>query len=95
MTVSDDAETPLWVTGPGQQQRPRPIPRACALCSAPPASAFGLCRPHLAEAAAELARLAPPVQSTAPASDRPAAVPFAALCRRCGRPGHDARTCDA
>lgn len=90
MTVPD-AETPLWVVGRGVP-RPRTVPRSCALCAAPPASAFGLCRPHLAEAAAELARLAP---SAPPGGDRPEAVRFGELCRRCGRPGHDTRRCDA
>jgi len=91
--MTDDAEA-LWIVGSGQP-RPRPLPRSCGLCSAPPASAFGLCRPHLAEAAAELARLAPPAPPASPASDRPAAISFSVLCRRCGRPGHDARGCDA
>jgi ribosomal protein S14 len=93
VTVSDDTET-LWIVGSGQP-RPRSLPRSCALCTAPPASAFGLCRPHLAEAAAELARLTPSARPASQLGDRPASVPFSALCRRCGRPGHDARGCDA
>jgi ribosomal protein S14 len=94
VTVSDGAETPLWVVGSGAP-RPRPLPRSCALCASPPASAFGLCRPHLAAAAAELTRLTPSAQPVGSASDRPEATRFSELCRRCGRPGHDARRCDA
>jgi ribosomal protein S14 len=94
VTVSDDVETPLWVVGSGVP-RPRTMPRSCALCASPPASAFGLCHRHLAEAAAELARLTPSAHPADSASDRPEATRFSELCRRCGRPGHDARGCDA
>jgi len=62
-------------------------------CPDPPASPLGFCTRHLREAAAEAAQLA---HRTADLDDsRPSSIPFAALCRRCGRPGHDQRACDA
>jgi hypothetical protein len=72
--------------------RPRPLPPSCALCPAPPASPLGLCRDCLSAAATEHARLTP--QAPEPDDRRPASVPFAQLCPRCGRPGHDVRRCD-
>lgn len=89
---NDTEEAPLWVTGSGRP-RPRQVPARCALCKDPPASTFGLCTRHLTAAAAEAARLLP---RPAPSDDRrSSSVPFSALCTRCGRPGHDQRTCDA
>lgn len=46
-------------------------------------------------AGAELARQAPADPPASPVGDRPASTPFRALCRRCGRPGHEAQDCDA
>jgi len=60
-------------------------------CPDPAATEAGFCAGHLRQAAAELARLGP-LQGSDP---RPSAVAFADLCGRCGRPGHDRRTCDA
>jgi hypothetical protein len=92
MTASDDTETAaLWAVG-GGHQRPRLLAKSCALCAVPPASPLGLCRSHLEQAAAELARLAP---RTAELDGRPSSVPVRALCARCGRPGHGIRNCDA
>lgn len=62
-------------------------------CPAGPASALGICRGHLADAALEHARLAPALPSQA--SRSPASVPFRSLCPRCGRPGHAREDCDA
>lgn len=61
-------------------------------CLVLPASSLGLCAGHLREAAAEHARL----NGMPSQADRsPASIPFAALCRRCGQPGHTPDTCDA
>ena len=79
-----------------RQPRPRPQPlppTSCALCPDAPATPFGLCLDCLREAAAELGRLTP--RALEPDDRRPASVPFAALCQRCGRPGHDAPSCAA
>jgi hypothetical protein len=92
MTTSEDTETPLWVVGGGRPQ-PRAVAAHCALCQDPPASEFGLCRRHLAAAAAEAARLLPR-QATQDGS-RPAIASYRSLCHRCGRPGHGVRDCDA
>jgi hypothetical protein len=92
MTVSDDTEAPLWAIGSGRP-KPRQAPARCALCQAPPASAFGLCARCLAAAAAEATRLRPHL--AAPDDSRPASTAYSTLCRRCGRSGHDARSCDA
>jgi hypothetical protein len=73
--------------------RPRPLPASCALCAAPAASPLGLCPDCLSAAAAEHARLSPRAPELE--DGRPASVPFAALCPRCGRSGHDVRRCDA
>lgn len=88
MTVSEDTETPLWAAG-SRHARPRPVPAKCALCPAPPASAFGLCIRCLASAAAEHALVAPP------AKGRLSDIQARDLCRRCGRSGHNAGECDA
>jgi hypothetical protein len=80
-------------TADRRRRPPRPrTPTSCALCPAPPASPLGLCRDCLSAAATEHARLAP--QAPEPDDRRPASVPFAELCPRCGRPGHDVRGCD-
>jgi hypothetical protein len=92
VTVSDDTDTPLWAVGSGRP-RPRQLPARCALCQDPPASTFGLCVRCLAAAVAETTRLRP--RQSAPADVRPSTTPYSDLCRRCGRPGHDARGCDA
>lgn len=92
MTLPDDARAPLWLVGSGRP-RPRPVPAKCGLCQAPPASEFGLCRDHLAAAAAEASRLLP--RPPDPDDGRTSSTPYRSLCRRCGRPGHDARGCDA
>jgi len=63
-----------------------------AACPELPASPAGFCAGHLREAAAELARLTPRGD---PDDPRPCSVPYTELCQRCGRPGHDAGTCDA
>lgn len=62
-------------------------------CPEPPASPAGFCAGHLRQAAAELARLTP--RAGDPDDPRPDSVPFRDLCARCGRPGHDAGSCDA
>jgi hypothetical protein len=93
MTVSDDTEAPLWAIGCGRP-KPRQAPAKCALCADPPASVFGLCARCLAAAAVEAARLRPR-PAAASEDGRSSSNPFSALCRRCGRPGHDARSCDA
>jgi len=58
-------------------------------CQEPPETPLGLCLRHLGEAAAEYARM------TGQSDGRPSSVRFEDLCARCGRPGHDPRTCDA
>jgi hypothetical protein len=88
MTVSDDTETPLWVVGSGRQ-RSRPVPPKCALCPAPPASAFGLCDRCLSAAAAEHALITPE------SGRRPDSVQVRDLCSRCGSSRHSRATCDA
>lgn len=71
----------------------RPLPASCALCRGRAETPFGLCLGCLRAAADELARLVP--RPPDPDDGRPASVPFAALCSRCGRSGHDVRRCDA
>ena len=91
MTAST-TQPSLW-DAPHTARRPRrQIPASCALCPASPASPLGLCRDCLSAAATEHARLTP--QAPEPDDRRPASVPFAQLCPRCGRPGHDVRRCD-
>jgi hypothetical protein len=73
------------------ERRPRAVPATCALCGALPASAFGLCRAHLAEAADELARLTP--RTADPDDPRPSAVHARDLCGRCGSWKHRRAEC--
>jgi hypothetical protein len=62
-------------------------------CPHPPAGPLGLCVGHLAAASEEYARL---LSDPAPDNgSRPSDTPYRDLCVRCGRPGHDARRCDA
>lgn len=91
MTTATEAQASLWDTPDTVRRRqpPRPARTSCALCGAPPATPLGLCRECLAAAATEHAIVTPP------ADRRLAAVPYHALCQRCGRSGHDARSCEA
>jgi len=62
-------------------------------CPDPAASPLGLCWRHLAEAAAEHARLAGPRPADRDGDPRPCAVPVRELCRRCGSWRHRAAEC--
>ena len=81
---------------PGTDRRgrqPRPLPPSCALCPARAETPFGLCRGCLRAAADEYARLTP--QAPVPDDGRPASVPYAAICRRCGSNRHGTAGCTA
>lgn len=94
VTASTVTQPFLWDAPRADRRRrqPRPLPAACALCAAPSATPFGLCRDCLGAAAAEHARLT--VRLADPDDPRPSAVSFRSLCQRCGRAGHDVRGCD-
>ncbi|HEY3879036.1 MAG TPA: hypothetical protein VGM12_10605 [Trebonia sp.] len=92
MTAST-TQPSLWDAPHTARRSRRQIPASCALCPARAETPFGLCLGCLRAAADELARIVsrPP----GPDDGRLSSVPFAAICRRCGRPGHDPRACDA
>jgi hypothetical protein len=96
MTMIETHPTLWGATDGGRRGRNQDWPSGprCALCTAVPASEFGLCAAHLAAAAAEHARLAAPPAGAVP-DPRPSSVPFGSLCRRCGSCRHDTSECVA
>lgn len=90
--TATDIQPSLWdaTDTTNHRQRTRLARASCALCSAaPPATPLGLCRECLAAAAAENTCVTPP-------SDRRlAAIPFRALCSRCGSSRHPTPRCPA
>jgi ribosomal protein S14 len=95
MTVTE-TQPSLWDTAVGARRgrKPRqPAGPRCALCTAVPASDFGLCADCLREAAAELARVIP--RPADPDDPRPSAVRYADLCGRCGGWDHPRMECRA
>jgi hypothetical protein len=63
-------------------------------CTSPRVPGSDYCSGHLSAAVSQYRAITERANEFLPGG-HPSAVPFAIICWRCGRPGHDPRVCDA